>query len=819
MSDYHLTAKESQKVERIVPLHQAKIHVAFRCDITLNDKKYKGGACALSEHLIVLCKKSMIGGSLSHLKTIHLLDIDNFSTSSSSKCKVTTETDSVQLESQACLRFARVLVRNYHVITVMFPLEMRFQFRPHDPSLFPPFQPKMSPSQQFQFCYNAYCSYFNVSYEHSVTQFYHAMVQAGNGVAELNDLPLAQMEVSLGDPLALNAVFAAMAWVPNIMAIVCHDIARPDIVLSLARMIETSSNLRLIDIHNCNAETGISELSEAVATNTDCRVEYWDLSGNNFRDMSPFCAALARTKAEVFYLNLAGTGLTPVATTLLFQSMSVNKHLNKLAYLDITGGTVTSQGFGYFEEYLEKWSKREQAHLKTLVISDIGGFYGAILTAVNTFKQPLEVLDVSRGEFKKPGVFVQLLNIVVTAPTLKEINLAGAKIKPDQIAQLIAKISKSSVINEMSLNLSNLGLSGKKLGTVLNALSASTHSKWISLAFENNGMSSSDVGALFNVVKTFPNLRKIALGGNFDKGSKNGAVELNKFLTIETLETFDLKGGKRKMGAALLPLIDRMVSNARLRSLDISQNNIGNEGIEKVRQLIERNQVLKEIRLDGSGVTDKDAFMKLLDAIAKSQSLYSCEFPIDDAYDIIQDVSSSDRKREFHLMSRKQKLAQNAMHIHLADAGIASELARKHIPELDDLLDGITVDVHQMLEGIPLNQHTGLASAFGLPMPHLQEEDDQTAGAIRNVSEAGEGSEDVYGVADSADVVVVEDTGADEEAGLQTLQFNSLCIRRPGFAEEARRRRSSIDDDETPDTPAPNMFQGLPPDMCPTAFD
>ena len=63
------------------------------------------------------------------------------------------------------------------------------------------------------------------------------------------------------------------------------------------------------------------------------------------------------------------------------------------------------------------------------------------------------------------------------------------------------------------------------------------------------------------------------------------------------------------------------------------------------------------------------------------------------------------------------------------------------------------------------------------------------------------------------------DTGADEEAGLQTLQFNSLCIRRPGFAEEARRRRSSIDDDETPDTPAPNMFQGLPPDMCPTAFD
>ena len=817
MSDYHLNAKETAKVERIVPLHQAKIHVAFRCDIVLNDKRYKGGACALSEHLIVLCKKALIGSSLTHLKTIHLYDLENFSTSSNTKCKVTTtKGDSVQLESQACLRFARVLVRNYYVITMMFPPEKRLQFRPHDAALFPPFQPKMSLSQQFQFCYNAYCSYNNVSYEHSVTRFFHSMVLSGSGIAVLNNLPLAQMEVSLGEPLALGPVFSAMSYAPNVMGIVCHDIARTDIVLSLAPLVATSTSLRMIDIHNCNAEMGIVELSEAIASNQDSRIEYWDLSGNNFRDMSPFCAALARTRADVFYLNLAGTGMQPVATTLLFQSMSVNKHLSKLAHLNITGATVTGQGYEYFEDWLEKGQKRGRTPLKTLAIGDIGGFYGGILTALNTYQQPIEELDVSRGIFKKEVAFVQLVNLIVRSTTLKKLSLAGAKLKPDQVAKIIMKISKSSSIQKIALDVSNLGLSGKKLQVVIDALAASAQQKWVALSFECNGMSPADISSLVTVLKKMPNLTELAIGGNLDKGTKDGVSELNNIVrSIETITKLDVKGGKRKMGPALIPLIERLMSNQRVMSLDISNNNIGDEGIEKVCELIQRNQTLTEIQLDGSGVKEEAVFCRLLDAIAKSKTLHSCEFPMDDCYDIIQDVRSSDRKKEFALMSKKQNLAQRAMQENQASAGLYSGLSKKHMAELDELLDQITVEVHERFEGLTLNQHSGVASAFGLAMPHLAEDDDQMQGAIRAASDE---NEDVYGVKDANTVTVVEDNGADE-SGLQTLQFNSLCIRRPGLADEVRRRRSSIDAEEVPPDGAPDMFAGLPPDMVPTAFD
>jgi hypothetical protein len=237
--DHHLDDNERKRVERMVPLHQARIHCAFRGDIAINSKKYKHGAIALSEHLIVLGKRALMGKNFSPLKIFHLLDLLSFSTSSDTQCKfvVRAEPDSVNvsLESPAVLRFARILVRNYFVITLMFPIELRFQFRPHDIAKFPKFDPKMSPSQVFQFCYNAQCSYFDVTYEHAVPRFFHSMVTSGNGIADLTKLPIRLMEVNLGHPLVLRPLFGAMMFCPLIYGVVCHDIARPDIIQEIGR--------------------------------------------------------------------------------------------------------------------------------------------------------------------------------------------------------------------------------------------------------------------------------------------------------------------------------------------------------------------------------------------------------------------------------------------------------------------------------------------------------------------------------------------------------------------------------------------------------
>jgi len=99
-----------------------------------------------------------------------------------------------------------------------------------------------------------------------------------------------------------------------------------------------------------------------------------------------------------------------------------------------------------------------------------------------------------------------------------------------------------------------------------------------------------------------------------------------------------------------------------------------------------------------------------------------------------------------------------------------------------------------------VNQHAGLTSAFGLQYPHLAEAEEVTG------LTQGAGPDGAYGIDDTS---VSEETIIDAE-GFQTLQFNSLCIRRP----EARGKAVAHDAGDSPlqpstfavEAPAPSTF-------------
>jgi hypothetical protein len=107
----------------------------------------------------------------------------------------------------------------------------------------------------------------------------------------------------------------------------------------------------------------------------------------------------------------------------------------------------------------------------------------------------------------------------------------------------------------------------------------------------------------------------------------------------------------------------------------------------------------------------------------------------------------------------------------MALVGIHSELSKKNLHELNELLDNITIAIHEELDGVKVNEHAALSSAFGLPLPHRND--------LEETGDVSDGAE-IY---DTVTGTVVEETVVAAD-GLATLQFNSLCIRRP----EARGR-------------------------------
>ncbi|KAH0794297.1 Leucine Rich Repeat family protein [Histomonas meleagridis] len=706
--------------------------------------------------------------------------------------------------SKAVLRFARVLIRNYYVITTLFPQEMKMEFRPHDKNAFPPFRPPMSPSQKFQFTYNAYCSYYQCTYFHEVVQFFHSLVISGNGVADLAHLPLEIIEVNSGDSLDLQALFMALVHYKLISGIVCNNIARPDIAYNIAPLIQGNNEIRIVDLSNCRIEKGILELANAVIDNPRCNVVYWDLSENRNVTFLPFCMCLGQTRANVFYINLSNCKLTFEDLNGLLQSLIDNSCLHSLRHLFIDGATFNKTSIVLFKELLVLLKDERKLQLKTLSISSIGSAIEPMILLINSYSIPLEKLNISHNKIKEK-VVPKLIQYVSKTKTLKELNISKTDIRSDDIVKIIEAISNNENLDYFALNLSLLGLNSKRLVKILNALKRKSE-KWCKLSFDENGMSSSDLTELINVCKSFQNLISISLSGNFNSKSKTIESVLPQLLEIESLEQLCIKGTpKNKLGNNLFKLFNALTENQKIQVLDVSSNRIGDIGLKKLTELISKNtNNICEIEADGSGAT-YEAILSFLDALSNSEKIHSCKFPIEDVYNILGSVSSTtQRKKLYEKFSSKQIESQKAIEKNKAAVGIHSDLSKKGIPELNELLDEITLSMSQKLNGVKVNEHAGLASAFGLTMPHLNEGETQETNVVTNNVNYDKG----YDLENSNVTIIEELNNNNEEDGLRTLQFNSLCIRRPATT---RNQRNAIIREEEQNTQQVMMSGSLLP--------
>jgi Ran GTPase-activating protein (RanGAP) involved in mRNA processing and transport len=802
--DYHLTEPEQKKVERMVPLHQAKIHMAFRADVTIDDKKFKQGAVALSEHLIVIAKKGVVGKGFAHVRTVHLLDIYSFSTVSNLSCRLAIEHEPemlmIHVASDCCIRFARILLRNYYVISRPLPQKQRFQFRPHDMNEFPPFDPKMSPSQTFQFFYNAQCSYANSTYEHAVTQLYHSMVVMGNGIADLTRLPLRIIEINFGRALDLGPLFTAMKYSPIIHGVRCYEVTRPDIARAVAPLIALSTRLSLVDIHGCHCELGSIELSEAIRVNPRSDVVYWDLSDNDFSDMSAFCAALAATRADVFYLNLSRCGMNTESTGLLMRAMDANRHLWKVRHILLAGAKFTEDSARTFRGYIEALAADEKLRLKTLDISDTG-YYDLFLDTLNQFQPPLEALYIGRATFAN-GRIDSLLSLVSRSLQLKELGLRGSQLQVEQVCQIIWAISKNENITSIYLDLSKAKLNGKRLRQVLDQFKSSNHNKWTRLGFDENEMTTSDLKAALKLFRQLLNLRSLSIGGNFNRKNKALPQMLAELLTIPTLQHLSLVGQKNCfLGKSILPLLEQLKGNGTLLSLDLSNNRIGDAGVGAVCSVLETNQVLTEVRVEGSHITSMDVFTRLLRFLGSDGNvrIQLCPFPLSDFYELVHSTKDAKKSSLFELVDQLQGKAQQVMQVNQNAVGMHSDLSKKGLAELNELLDTVTIAVHEAFDGIAVTEHAALAGAFGLPFPHRDDVD-------KDAADADGGGETPYGIPGQR---VVEDRVTATE-GLASLQFNSLCIRRPDARGQIAKQTTSEfvtpDAEETPEKLGPSAM-------------
>jgi len=810
--DYHLTNSEQKSVEKLVPLHQAKIHIALRANLTINGTEYEHGACCLSEHLLVLAKKRFFGKSFSELKIVHLLDIVSMETSNDYTFTIFTEDAKIMIYTGEAMRLARNVIRDYHLSASIFISQRGFRFSPHDTKHFPPFKPKLSPSQQFQFTYNAYCSYYSTSYYHDVVRYYHKNLITGQGIIDLNQLPMNIIENNLKDPMDFLPFFNSIMHSPYVFGIVCNDICRPDLLASLSPMIGSSENLGLVSLKNCMIENGIEELSQALLKNPSCKINYWDLSGNSFEDCSPFMAALASVETPVFYLDFNDCNLSKQSVDILLKSLSINNNLWKLQYLHISGGIISDESANEFHKHYKNMSERGYLFLKSLDIGGASSGVERILETLVSYPQPLVTLKLPNSKLKS-GAFSSLVSFLAASDKLEELDISGTSLSIEQILRLIFTITKNENLTSIKLWLGSLKLNGKKLIKILVALETFAPKKWSMLSFENNGLSAEDLSRIIHQCHKFKNLRCLRIGKNFSSSNKGIGDLLVKILDIKHLYMLSLVGEKKKgLRKELLPFLNALRHNKSLKSLDIRLNYCGDEGMEILTQVVKHSRSINELKYDGARPKSIKSIISFLEGLSESQSILSCALPRDDIYKALAKVKANEKDSVIKQLSDNQKNVVNTILRNMALFNIHSFLASKGIPALDELIDDQNVELVQTLHRTDLHTHSGISSLIGLPLPFVDSASENSdTNTVKSIDVPGSTEYDTPEM--TKEITEHVDSNLSD---LQTLQFNSLCIRRPGSVSIRQREEqdqlftgSESSDSLESDDPPPSVMSTI----------
>jgi len=794
--DYHLSSSEQKKVEKIVPLHQAKIFIAFKADFKIIKDSYKGGAIALSEHMIVLCKKSFIGYSYSSVKMIHLLDIRVFRVPDEFTVVLETPDSEIVIVSKVCMRFSRILLRNYILVTKLWPPPMRFLFSPNDPGEFPEFNPKLSPSQMFQFLYNAYCSYFNSDYFHSIVRFFHMLMTTGNGIADFSFIPLSEIDVSFGDPLSLRPVFAAFLFCPMVFGYTMKNICRPDALKSIVPLIANNRSIKILQVSGCRIESGINELAQVMAFNDGLSIVFYDLSNNRFSDLSPFAIALSKIPKPVCYINLSNTNMNQVASLNMMKALIANKALRELRYILMHGASMSEEGVNLFVRHISELDRKNHAVLRQI---DLGVLHGGVDLFLGSLKktiQPIEYLSLSGTKIGSKA-FSELISFIENSKYLKKIDLSDTGLDIKAIELFSRSISENDNIKEFTLHLDGLGLNGKNLINVLSILSSDNVSKWTGLSLKNNGIKASHIMEASPLFKQLSNLRYLSISGNLHKGMKFLNDTLLELQSHPSLDTLDISGNSSNYIGydGITDFIRAMHTNSHIFVLDISNNQIGDKGLEEVSDMLKNNSNIVEIQIDGSKPSSPKALLEILESISQHPSLNSVNFPNDDVFGIAQQLSNEKSSKFLSSASKRQNKAQIQMQKNQARRGIHSDLSKLQMSELDETIDSIIIGVQEMLSTANVNQHSAIGKLFNLQFPHLEEDSTDLGIEIQH----GNVDESVINdyACPEARISIIEPVNEAEEGSFQTLQFNSLCLRRPGAEDRFRRRGMNSPSDQS----------------------
>lgn len=774
--EYSLSGEERNRVLQLVPSSQTNAFMVFKVDFRIGRKRLKHGICVLTEHLILVVRRSFMSGVFTTYKQYHIISISKIKIRDKEKASIYFSDTRLTLISPGVQKFIQILSQNYLLCTSNMPSATKATVTLPDGYDLPSIRPNLSISQKFQFVYNSFCSLSETPYNHDVVRFFHDIISSGNIFVDYNELPLHEIDISYGNPVALPPAIQAMMYVPFVFGQIIRDVNRPDFLKIVAPIIARSSSIKLLQCSNCNIHEGIHELAQAMHANPKLSIVFYDLSNNHLQNMSQLAIEFAQIKRPLLYLNLSDTDMDYQTSAMFMQAIAANDYLHELRYILFKHCKTNEETVTYFIEYLKDMFDQEpkQKVLRSLDIGCLTNGAREFFTALTDFPQPLEILHLEGSKIGKKDM-PALLGFLKSTEFLHEINLSGTNLSLDNLTSIISAIEENEKLSGFNILLDNLNL-GKNFAKFVKIFNTSRLLKWNGMSLERNDITTTEFLDAATWFDNLTNLRHFNFGGNFHKNNPKLEEAIEMIFAKQTLFHVGLAGtSRRHIGAAGAEFVAKqMENNFNITELDISCNNIHDAGIVTISKMLVDNMSILDFVIDGQKPKSLDCYTKLYEVIASHVSINSCPWPKDDVASIIDSLKPPQKIRATKSLIKQYMLAGQKMQQNRAGRGLHSHISNLSITEVDEMIDSLTIKMHQGMYNMRIRTHSNISELYNLPYPHEASKSSKHRKLVDRVDEDAE---------PPPIKLIEEQENIDQNS---TLQFNSLCLRRPG-CEELRR--------------------------------
>eukprot|EP00026_Physarum_polycephalum_P004166 Phypoly_transcript_04183.p1 GENE.Phypoly_transcript_04183~~Phypoly_transcript_04183.p1 ORF type:complete len:672 (+),score=113.63 Phypoly_transcript_04183:41-2056(+) len=379
-----------------------------------------------------------------------------------------------------------------------------------------------------------------------------------------------------------------------------------DGIAALALMVSTNSRLTKISItYSGIARDGCEKLVDGLAIGYGLPLTHLDLSGNPIEDKGMIALAdfLKKYTRGLTYLNLSDCGSGSKGTVALMDALVQNDVFHKtLQTLKISGNRLDADGTKGLSSFLSKTGV-----LHTLAIADSNVNFLELRACV-----PLQSLNISANKITKK-VIAEIAKMLPLCVNLKTLKLA----KTNPPAEVLNELFKTPLPKLKELDLSD------------------------------NDFSDENMVAILELLMAYDVLNTLNLSGNFNKNKqKHRHALVDSLVAIvarkhNPVEHLTMHSPKNPLKHDILPFILSLIDpKIRLRSLDITDHEIGDVGACSLGKVLQTNKCINTITWDGSAttVTGLDFF---LHGLMRNQNMREHYIPVCDVAAIIKKAGES----------------------------------------------------------------------------------------------------------------------------------------------------------------------------------